>query len=341
MTIYNDLYIRDAYSDTGVIPSSGDAYMSPDIIPFREKMLDWSTANSTYAGPDIGKSILNNAVNNIYVRCKNLNTIAGSGKVSLYYANFSLILLPNTWTRVMSSGGVSSLSVVDGSGNTSISAGSVALSNPSFYLTGLPGNFHYCFIAVIQTTTHPVNIPTQFSSNAEFVQWVQNNPSIGWRNISYSSNSVTQIFRTYNFGNINLKDTYFHFNIKGTLFVPGTKVKCQCTDVSCPINFEGSLPEPDKKGNQIVTFQVLIPANFKGDLVTTITSPSGDFPKGASISIEFLQDPDMSNELDLAVCKRFIVASGTEENRILHDAMLIKIGECTIRITDNPEQAER
>ncbi|WP_440947631.1 hypothetical protein ACSAZL_05005 [Methanosarcina sp. T3] len=340
MTKYNDLYIRDAYSDTGIIPSSGDAYMSPDIIPYQNKMLNWSTANSTYAGPDISKSIINNAVNNIYVRCKNLNNSAGSGTVSLYYANFSFILLPTTWTKVMSSGGIGSLSFVDESGNTSISSGSVALSNPSFYLAGLPGNFHYCFIAVIQTPTHPVTIPTDFSSNAEFVQWVQKNPSIGWRNISYSPNSVKQLSRYYRFGNINPYDTYFIFTITAVNHVPGTKVNCQCTDISCPINFDGSIPEPDKKGNQIVTFNVLIPPNFSGDLITTVTSPSGSFPIGADFHTEFLQVPDMSNELDLAVSKRFTVVSGTEENRIYQDAMLIKVGECTITITDNLEKVQ-
>ena len=333
MTIYNDLYIRDSYSDTGVIPSSGNAYQSPDIIPFQNNILDWSVANSTYAGPDIGKKIINNGVNNIYVRCKNLNTNAASGNVDLYYSEASLFLLPKKWTRVMSSGGSGSLSFVDGSGKTSISANGVAISNPSFFMSGLPGNGHYCFIAVIQTKDHPVTIPTTFDSDSKFVQWVQNNPSIGWRNIIHLPNTLTQVSQVLNFGNADQSKTYFIFAISGHGFVPNTKINCQCSHRDCSyIDFEGSFPEPDEYGNQSFnSISYPVPANFDGDLVTTVTSPSGQFPKGAHFSVTFYKVPT-SNELDLIVSKRFTLVSGTEEKPFSHDAMLIKIGECTTNL---------
>lgn len=342
MTIYDDLYVRDNFGDTGIIPSSGNPYQSPDIIPYQSGMLTWDYANSTYAGPDLGKAIINGGVNNIFVRAKNLNTAAGSGTVNLYYAKASMFLLPSTWTPVSSAGGDNSLPFVDGLGNPSISPQGVAISNPSFFLTGLPpvSGTHYCLIAVVQTTAHPVTIPESFPSNTDFAYWVQNNPAVGWRNITYAPNALTQVSRIFQFGNINQNPAYFTIIIIGRGFVPGTMVNCQCTDRSCPVNEDLPLPEPDTQGNQIVSFTISVPAGFWGDMVVTATSPSGPFPPGAVLTMSYYQVPDMSDEQDKAVARRFVMASGTGEDSEFTTTMLIKLGECTIRMTDNPALSE-
>lgn len=335
---YNDLYVRDNFSDTGTYPSTGNPCQSPDIIPYQNGTLSWATANSTYNGPDQGMSIINGGVNNIYVRAKNLNTVAGSGTANLYYANASLFLLPNTWTQIYSAGGAGSLSFVDGSGNPSIAAGGIALSNPSFLLTGLPPGPHYCLIAVVQTAAHPVAIPASFPTNGAFVQWVQNNPAVGWRNIFYQSNTSTQLVRTFNFASVNPTSAYFHFRILGRGFATGTGINAQCTDQSCPINQNMTLPAPDPNGNQITGFDASIPGNFSGNLVITATSPSGSFPAGATLTVTYYQYPSLEDKLDLAVAGIFAVAKEGRSDQ--YAAMLIQIGECTISITSNPSQAD-
>ncbi|MCK9630048.1 MAG: hypothetical protein M0R30_00240 [Methanoregula sp.] len=339
MTVYNDLYIRDNFGDTGTIPSSGNPWQSPDIIPYQNEMLTGNHAKETYAGPDIGRSIINSGINNIYVRSKNLNTSAGSGRVDLYYADASLFLLPKTWTPVSTAGGKIP-EFVDSSGNTSIAPGEIGLSNPAFLLTGMPAGPHYCFIAVAQTTAHPVTIPPSFVSNAAYSLWVQENPAVGWRNISYSPNTLVQMSRVFHFGNVNPASAYFYFRIVGRGFVPGTKINSQCTDRSCPINVDTPLPEPDDQGNQIAGFQTSVPAGFWGDLVLTATSPTGKFPVGATLTMSYYQIPAQSDRLEMAAAKRFIIASGKEDTPLLTTAMLIKIGECTIAVTDDPKKAE-
>jgi len=340
MTMYNDLYVRDNFGDTGVTPSTGNPYQSPDIIPFQDKVLTWTEANSTYAGPDIGKAIVNGGINNIFIRARNLNSVAGAGKAELYYTDYSLVLIPARWVPVLSAGKEKSLSFVDGSGKTAIAPNGIAISNPSFLLTGLPPGPHYCMITVVQTTAHPVTIPASFSSNAAFSQWVQNNPAVGWRNISYSPNTLTQMSRIMRFGNINLQAAYFTIVITGRGFVPGTMIRSQCTDAACPIDQSAPLPTPDTQGNQVISFVTSVPGNFWGDLVVTATSPGGKFPTGASLTISYYQIPNASDALDMAVARRFITASASGENTDFATAMLIKLGECTIRITDNPQQAE-
>ncbi|MCK9580813.1 MAG: hypothetical protein M0Q92_10250 [Methanoregula sp.] len=342
MTQYNDLYVRDNFSDTGVTPSQGDLCQSPDIIPYQNEVLTWDKASSSYPGPDIGKSIINNGINNIYVRSRNLNAAAGSGHATLYYTNYSLNLCQtNRWVQLQSAGLVKSLPFVDGSGKTTISPNGIAISNPSFLLTGLPPGPHYCMIAVVQTTAHPVVIPPSFASNSEFARWVQNNPAVGWRNISYAANTLTQLSRTTRFGNVNLQAANFVLIITGRGFVTGTKINSQCTDTACPINDNQALPQPDTHGDQIISFvKNGIPGSFWGDLVVTATSPGGKFPSGASLTIAYYQIPNTSDKLDMAVAQRFIMTSGVGENSEFKTSMLIKLGECTIRVTDNPLQIE-
>lgn len=344
MTMYDDLYVRDNLDDTGVIPSSGLACQSPDIIPFQDGILTWDYA-SKYYDSDLGEAIINGGVNNIYVRAKNLNSkTACSGKVNLYYTSSSLFPVPSTWTQIESAGGDSSLSLVNGSDSTSISPGGIALSNPSFYLTNLPpisDGAHYCLIAIVQTTAHPVTIPDKFSSNPAFTKWAQDNPAVCFRNITYASNTHTQLMRIFKFGNIAPDPHYFTFIIMGHGFVVGTEINCQCTDEACPINEDSSLPKPDPLGNQVVNFTTSVPANFWGDIVITLTSPSGQFPTGALLSVAYYEvPPSKPDALEKAVARRFITASGIGEESDFTTAMLIKLGESTIRITDNPKKIE-
>lgn len=329
-TMYNDLFIRDSFRDTGIFPSTGDACQSPDIIPQQNGTLAWATANSTYGGPDQGKSIINGGVNNIYVRVKNLNTAAGAGTASLYYANASLFLLPTTWTPVSAAGGAASVPLVDGTGNTNIAASGVAISSPSFLLTGLPAGPHYCTIAVIQTPTHPVTVPTSFPSNAAFVQWVQNNPGVGWRNISYAPNQQTQTVRTFSFASVNPVAAYFHFRILGRGFVTGTAVNAQCSDQTCPISQNMTLPAADGQGNQITGFDASVPANFSGTLVVTLTSPGGPFPPAATVTMTYYQYPSLADDAEMAVARPAQTVRHSDVGAIESAPMLIQIGECTI-----------
>lgn len=339
-TMYDDLYVRDNFGDTGLYPSAGNPCQSPDIIPMQGGVLTWATANATYGGPDQGQSIINGGVNNIYVRAKNLNTAAGAGTASLYYANASLFLLPSTWTQVNSPGGGGALSLVDGSGNLNIAPGGVAISSPAFLLTGLPPGPHYCLISVLQTATHPVTIPATFPSNAAFAVWVQNNPAVGWRNISYQSNQSTQLIRTFGFASINPVAAYFHFRVLGRGFATGTAINAQCTDQTCPINQNMTLPAPDGNGNQITGFDVSVPANFSGNLVITATSPGGAFPTGATLTVTYYQYPSLEDELEMTAAGTFAIARDTEVGAMVVAATLVQIGECTVAVTDGPTEGE-
>lgn len=330
-TQYNDIYIRDNFGDTGTYPSSGCPYQSPDIIPRQGNTFSHADAVSTFNGPDQGLSIIDGGVNNIYVRAKNLNSVNGQGTVNLYYADASLFLLPSTWIPVNSAGGSVSLQLVDSTGRPDIAAGSIAISSPSFYFSGFPDGRHFCFIAVVQTQSHPVIIPPSFLINSSFSSWVQNNPAIGWRNVSHHPNSLTQMKRIYKFGNINKEGAYFTFVFTGQRFANGTPINIQCTDQKCRFTYNLNFPEPDVLGNQVASQMQFVPSEFSGYIQITVTAISGAFPIGATFNMEYFQKPNSQNSNDMKAAKPFRKCKLIDQAGNVEDTpMLIPIGECTI-----------
>ena len=72
MTLYNDLFLRDNFGDTGQQPTP-DSYVSasPDIIPFGQGTMTNAQLINNYGPPLINVPVQNSQVNNIYVRAKN------------------------------------------------------------------------------------------------------------------------------------------------------------------------------------------------------------------------------------------------------------------------------
>lgn len=333
MPTYNDIYIRDNFGDSGVTPSTGGVTQSPDIIPYQSGVLTWNQISSTYAaGPDLGKQVVNQGVNNIYLRGKSLlPSGSDSGTAKLYYALSSLLLLPSRWIPVSLPSGAASAPLVDQNGNTSIAAGVLCVTSPAFVLTNITApNLHYCFIGIINSSLNPTTVPASFASNAAFAQWVQDTPTVGWRNMSIIPNQQTQMIRNLNFGSDDLAPGNFYFRIVGRNFPAGTTIAAQCSDVGCPINWSGPLPAANPQGNQLTGFEIDgIPAKFTATLLFTATSPGGPFPVGASLSLGYYQVPNNSIALHRKVKRRVQVVRATT-NRVQKatNAFLIPLGEC-------------
>ncbi|SUA92373.1 hypothetical protein [Pandoraea pulmonicola] len=333
MAVYNDLYIRDTLQDNGTYPSTGTPYTSPDLIPFLGTLLEWGEANATYNGPDIGEVVINDRPNNLYVRAKNLGTAPSSGTASLYYANASLFLMPNTWTEIRSAEGDAALQLVDEKGDTTIQPNGVAISNPAFLLTSLPEGAHYCLIGVLQTPSHRVVIPRTFQSNAEFSLWVKNNPAVGQRNISYIPSKVKSMTRNYDFGNANSTEELFHFSIVGEGFEQGTEIVAESTDEKCQFLEKLSLPAPNKKGQQITGFDVDIPGNYRGAVTVSATSEN-NFPEGATLSVNYYQYPVTLFDLE-AAAPVDIVRKMDGGKHVSYAAVLIHVGRCTLIVSSS------
>jgi hypothetical protein len=330
---YDDLYVRDNLRDTGIIPSTGENYLSPDIIPYQEDALSWDTANSTYS-QDIAKSVTGNRANNIYVRAKNLRATAETGIVNLYRAEASLFLTPNTWIKVGIASGTYDADLVYKNGEKSIPTQGIAIGSPAFVIKDLTEN-HPCLITVVNTPAHKVNIPVRFASNSAFEQWVRDNPAVAHRNICYYPGDNTKINQTMSFGNLNQSPEYFIFRAEGQGFDMGTKVRLQCTDQAwLYTSDELALPAPNKEGKQIVTFAPTtpIPASFRSTMMVTLTAVGSNFPAGATLSLNYYQIPNTAIELDKLMMLQVNITRHQGYNFTEDNASLIPLGSCTIEV---------
>jgi hypothetical protein len=339
MSNYNDLFSRDNFGDAGTVPSVGDYYQSPDIIPFQAGTLTWPQVQTTYNGPDLGQPIVNQGVNNIYVRCLNNNpSAASSGTVQLFCPPAGLFLNP-PWPQVMSAAGQGAVNLVDSTGSTSIASLALALSQSAFVLTSLNPNQHYCMISMISTPTNPMSVPATFTSNAALAAWVQNNPSVAWRNVTIIPNGSTQAFRTYGFGNGNLTGGYFYFTFTafaGKNFAAGTGITAQCTDAANPIQWTGTLPAPDSQGNQLISFVTWVNAGYTGTIQISITSPGGALPPASWLQISYSGSPTSDDALHRYVVRWTKVAPVHETlGPQPFFASLIPLGECNMVVASS------
>jgi hypothetical protein len=301
MATYQGLLIRDNFQDNGINPPVGDLYTSPDIIPYQNATLDWATAASTYKGPDIGKAVIDNTNNNIYIRGWNIGSAPITATVDLYYADASLFLLPSTWTHVVLP--VADNTMVNSSSGapvTTIQPNTMALTQAPFNLDKLANpNVHYCFIAVANNNGVETPIPASFPSNAAFSLWVQDNPGVGWRNIVRGTPSQSTSVSYQTFGNANPVQNSFIFSMQGVNLPAGTAWAANCNDqrLSKPYASSGLFSSTGGASTLID-----VPANIGNstgnalmNMAFTFTAPGGQaFPSNASVVVTYYQVPTTS-----------------------------------------------
>jgi len=337
MPQYNDIYVRDNFGDSGMVPSSGNPCQSPDIIPYGTGTLTpQQLTNTAGYATDYGKAVVSATPNNVYVRAKNLSSAASSGTASLYYSKASLLLLPSRWVAVQTASGAGNVALVDVNLSPSIAPQAMCFTNPPFALQGPPpaSNDHYCMIALVNTPAHPVVVPTTFPSNAAFASWVQNNAAVGWRNISVISSSVNNFTRTLNFGSEDSGPAQFYFRVVGQNFIPGTAVSAQCTDARCPISQALSLPQPNAQGQQIVGFEAPIPGLFSGNMTLNATS-SSTFSPNADLQLQYYKIPLPNDDFEATVSRTVLIRSPSAaltDVDALVEAQLIPLGTYTVKV---------
>ncbi|HEU0055131.1 MAG TPA: hypothetical protein VFQ39_18220 [Longimicrobium sp.] len=339
---YQDVFVRDNFGDTGVIPSTGVPYRSPDIIPYQEQLLTFTEAISSYPQHDIGLPFVQSGTNNIYVRAINDYPGVESGSVRLYYSQASLFLQPSQWvnnqvfTAAVTSPptpGISEVPFVNQDGDTSFNPGDILLTQEAFSLASFPSNDHYCFIAVVNTPNTTVTIPTSFTNNAAFVQWVQNTPAVAWRNVTKVPATPGAVTQTFVFGNSDSAAGEFLFQVEGKHMPANTTVSVTCTDQGCPISQTLTLQAPDGLGHQMASFEQVVPANFSSVITAIATPPAGEqFDQNAKLHFHEYQFPPANmTDLHLEVGRFYRVArTAPDGTSTVVSQFLIQIGACTL-----------
>lgn len=320
MATYTDIFIRDAFDDTGQIPYTGTYYWtSPDIVPQQLNVLTCQQLQSAYNGPDLGMNILAQQANNVYVRCCNLGSGNSSGTITLYATPSSLLMNPASWWNNPVGTVAISPSPLPGS---SIGCGQSAII---YNAPTVPSGFHYCLIAIVQTPMNPVPQPI-INSNSQFVNWVLNNPAVAYRNITIVNAGLPAYQQGAKFGNLdNMAETFF-FMVQGQNWPNNTNVNIQCTDVGCTFNYTqafGSAP-------QTVTTLQTVPGNFMGNVLITITPPPG-VPAPATATANFTYGRVTTDEDEIDLRKHARIAAFHGVRGAHENAMFVIMGQCMMK----------
>lgn len=293
MSQYQDIFMRDFLGDTGQIPStlSDVIYFSPDIIPYGPNPVPnyQSFFAGNYNGPLNYYSDINvGAYNYIYTRGFNLFPGPQTGKINLYWARASLLLMPSQWLP----------NLLPNSNNTTAANVSASQTNQvvvgvgPFYWQPQPitGNDHYCLIAQVVTNQDPDQIPTTIE---DFALFVANNPGIAWRNVALVNNPGANYSAFVIIVNPDPTVNMFSLTVTCTNIPDGTGVALLGALSPPAINFQDTVGPANQIGSnpKINTFGWVVfgvPANFQESIQLSATAPTGtQFPLGSSVAFNY------------------------------------------------------
>lgn len=272
MPLYDGLLMRDTTGDTGVVPSPGYPYSSPDVICHTPVTDPQTFFTNNYNSNPNEAAQLGSQVNYIYVRAKNLSsTVKSNWYIHVYRSSASLFMTPSIWKN-------NSLSTQ--AGNNYVTLGSVqpnqvGVGNTNFLLSGLASNL-FCLIGIASATQTPT-IPASFASYSEYVLWVRNNQNVCGNNLTVVRSFTNQQWdRLDNFSNPSgaIVPTMFTVEVQGQL--PSTTsygIRC------APLGIDTSTTVGQKT---TLTASGMTPANFSGNVETWgALATAGTWPSGA------------------------------------------------------------
>ena len=172
--IQADVFMRDNVADTGVTPYPGNILCwSPDLIA-RQNMVaqpDIEFGIAHWSEADLGQNIKRSQNNYIYVRMYNRGNVPDDVSVSVYWTDSGGFLHPNSWKPI---GTLTVNNVAPGEHRV---AGHV-----TWLQNDIPAAGHYCLIAVVNSNRDPIDIPSSFTSSADYMDFVRNHNNICYRN---------------------------------------------------------------------------------------------------------------------------------------------------------------
>jgi hypothetical protein len=173
-----DIYLRDTVFDDGLVPSTGVASSSPDIIVRQALVADPTAAfgesSGTAGDVALSQPVVAGRRHYIYARLKNRGGVnASASKVAVYWSPPATLITPNDWHLI---GETPTFDVP--AGNT------LAVSRKLIWpAAAVPGSGHYCFIGLASQAQDPTLFPGPLTWN-RFLDLVQSNNNIAWRNFN-------------------------------------------------------------------------------------------------------------------------------------------------------------
>lgn len=282
--LYEDVMMRDNFTDFGQSKVSGCLCASPDMIPTNQPIDNYQTVLKDNWYADFGQNVKNGA-NYIYTRSRNLSKWNCTYKIYLYYCESSLLMYPKQWRGNI----IFTMSDKDCAVVKSWQFGE-AVVTPEPFLWQPPKiekDKHYCLIGRVETSAHPNPIP-DIAQIDDFAEFIAKNPAYAWRNVSLVDRDASEHSEVllYEQGN---KAGKTYFVIEGEGNAP--------EGAYCTLHYEDGQTFIDCKGNlqkagRVIGTLVDMPADFRGNLVFTYKSDRFNKQSDWSIAIRAIYVPN-------------------------------------------------
>jgi hypothetical protein len=337
MPTYDDLYIRDLLGETGEYPTKSATLMyCPDIICWGVEPLPDAQA---FLAKNYDQTWYRNPVrkqrNYVYVRAKNLYAGRRTGQVHLYYAPGGTLADVRSWRDNHVGTAIPGQDFV----KLDAARGEVVSGDTAFVWTPpeSQAQAHYCFVARLSTEEHPNPLPESFADYNAYLQWVADNPALGWRNIDVVSTQSPPSYQgDFLMTNLEAKEREFLFVLDGGKLPKDTLMQmfCAASGPNPPVDSSGHATGRDRSQ---ITATAFLPANFSANFTTTITLPSGySWTPAMSVRIEQYA---ITNERDGAFLRALSrpiheIAAHDVSSPAPRHGTAARLGSFTVQFTD-------
>jgi len=191
-------------------------------------------------------------------------------------------------------------------------------------------------VAISFPTDEPPPVPTaNFTSNAAYVEWREDNPNVAWLNVAYIPATQATKTITAQYGNANNTAAEFVFSATALNCPTGTTLSFSDPNCTPPVNLSATLPAPDPEGEQVVmTSEVEIPAYYSGVITVQATAPSGQsFPADWQITIAAYQvvNTETATRKELQRSRPFRTQRKQSDGKtVLATTLVLPMGQCTM-----------
>lgn len=175
---YNGILVRASLQDTGSLPRTPPLRESPDVSPQGSVLIGDPVKyfTDTY-DQNVGKPVLQNQTNFVYIRGKNIGVTPQAGVAYLYWARESDINTPSRWknNQLLTTGGDDKLALAEAS------PGDIVIGDVPFVWEPPSDTSakNYELIGVIATNDHPNPVPGLRDVGFKFDTWVTNQGGVG------------------------------------------------------------------------------------------------------------------------------------------------------------------
>jgi hypothetical protein len=189
---YDSVLLRQNLQDTGTMPRTGGWTTSPDLIaggttPITDPQAKLGSATSYATDPTV--PVVHNGANYIYLRGKNLDTVAVPAEARAFYAPQSLFLYPQQWLQ----NAMKTQRGADFSAITSIAPNAIGVTTDPLMWIPTDTYQHYCLVGFLSTAKHPFESqkpPNGVTSLDDLAAWIGKNGGTGWHNVQFTDTNA-------------------------------------------------------------------------------------------------------------------------------------------------------